>query len=197
MTDSTQEAAAQDTTTSAAGEVQSVAPVAESAAPAAEPVTGADGGDTTATDFADFALPEGVEINAEVLTQFKGIAKELGISQEAAQKLIDLQASMETNRAEATQLALAEQAKQWAEAIKADKELGGEKFAATQESAVKAIERFGSPELRSLLNDTGLGNHPELVKFCHRIGAAISEDGLVLGGTQTGAKEMSLVDAFS
>ncbi|MEC7472463.1 MAG: hypothetical protein VX946_03765 [Pseudomonadota bacterium] len=60
---------------------------------------------------------------------------------------------------------------------------------------MKAIEKFGSPELRQVLNDSGLGNHPELVKFCHRIGKAISDDSLVLGGTQ-GKDEMTIVDAF-
>ncbi len=139
-------------------------------------------------EYADFAVPEGVEMDADVLTEFKGIAKELGISQEAAQKLIDLQSSMEAKRADSLQQALADQSQQWMDQVKNDKEFGGENYDSNVALAVKTIEAFGSPELRTVLNDSGLGNHPELVKFCHRIGKAISDDNLVLGGTQTGRK---------
>ncbi|HAR04270.1 MAG TPA: hypothetical protein DCR72_01620 [Pseudomonas sp.] len=125
-----------------------------------------------------------MELDTEVLDSFKGIAKELGITQEAAQKLIDLQGQLEAKRAVAQQQQLAEQAQQWADAVKADKEIGGENYDKSVATAVKAIEQFGSPELRNLLSETGIGNHPELVKFCHRIGKALSEDNLVMGGNQ-------------
>lgn len=189
MTDSTQAAAAPETTTSAAEPVQSdavVAPAAEVQAPAAE--APADAGQPV--EYADFSVPEGLEIDADVLGSFKGIAQELGISQESAQKLIDLQAGLVQKQADATQAALAAQAQQWADSVKADKEIGGERYAQTVETAAKAVEKFGSPELRTLLNESGLGNHPELVKFCHRIGQALSEDSMVQGGTQNGAKSL-------
>ena len=202
MTDSTQ-ASAPETPTSAAADVQSgapaVAPVTEQAPAApeaqAEAPAEAPGQPAPAVEYTDFAVPEGMEMDAEVLTNFKGIAKELGIPQEAAQKLIDLQASLETKRSAAAEQAQAAQKQQWADQIKADPELGGANFDKTVETAVKAVEKYGTPELRSLLNETGIGNHPELVKFCHRIGKALSEDGLVMGGTQS-AREMSIVDAF-
>lgn len=147
-------------------------------------------------EYADFAVPEGVEMDADVMTEFKGIAKELGISQENAQKLIDLQASMEAKRADSMQQALADQSQQWMDEVKNDKEFGGENYESNVAIAAKAIESFGSPELRTVLNRSGLGNHPELVKFCHRIGKAISDDKLVMGGTQGGDSDMSIVDAF-
>ena len=45
----------------------------------------------------------------------------------------------------------------------------------------KAIETFGTPELRSLLDSTGMGNHPEVVRLALKIGKAISEDTIVRG----------------
>ena len=89
MTDSTQ-ASAPETPTSAAADVQSgapaVAPVTEQApatpeAPAAATAE-APGQPATPVEYTDFAVPEGLEMDAEVLTNFKGIAKELGIPQE-------------------------------------------------------------------------------------------------------------------
>ncbi|WP_454911126.1 hypothetical protein [Stutzerimonas chloritidismutans] len=166
------------------------APEAQAEAPAEAP-----GQPAPAVEYTDFAVPEGMEMDAEVLANFKGIAKELGIPQEAAQKLIDLQASLETKRSAAAEQAQAAQKQQWADQIKADPELGGANFDKTVETAVKAVEKYGTPELRTLLNETGLGNNPLMVKFCHAIGKALSEDGLVMGGTQS-AREMSIVDAF-
>src|SRR5690554_3998321 len=220
MTDETQAAAAQDTTAATQAEAAQsegsvltpdapTTPAQPDPAPAAEGEAGkgeGEGKDTEAdgkpadagapTEYADFTLPEGTEIDADVMTEFKGLAKELGITQEAAQKLIDLQASMEQKRAETLQQMVADQSQQWANQVKNDPEIGGENYDQSVALAVKTIETFGSPKLRTLLNDSGLGNHPELVKFCHRIGKAISEDKLVMGGTQNSSGEMSIVDAF-
>lgn len=220
MTDETQAAAAQDTTAATQAEAAqsegsvltpgtTTNPAQPDPAKAAEGAAGkgeSEGKDTEADgkpadagapeDYGDFSFPEGVEIDADVMTEFKGLAKELGITQEAAQKLIDLQASMEEKRAETLQQMVADQSQQWANQVKNDPEIGGENYDQSVALAVKTIETFGSPELRTLLNDSGLGNHPELVKFCHRIGKAISEDKLVMGGTQNSSGEMSIVDAF-
>lgn len=201
MTDSTP-ASAPEAPNSAATDVQSGATVetpeqapATLETPAPEKTDGDGQPQGAPEDYADFKLADGAELDAEVLTSFKGIAKELGISQEAAQKLIDLQGQLDSKRMQALEAAQAEQSQRWADAVKADKELGGENYDKTVETAIKAVEKFGSPELRSLLNETGIGNHPELVKFCHRIGKALSEDNLVMGGHQN-AREMSIVDAF-
>src|SRR5690554_5280802 len=208
MTDETQAAAAQDTTAATQAEAAqsegsvltpgtTTNPAQPDPAKAEEGAAGkgeSEGKDTEAdgkpaeagapAEYADFQLPEGIEIDADVMTEFKGLAKELGITQEAAQKLIDLQASMEEKRAETLQQMVADQSQQWANQVKNDPDIGGEIYDQSVALAVKTIETFGSPELRTLLNDSGLGNHPELVKFCHRIGKAISEDTLVMGGDQ-------------
>ena len=60
--------------------------------------------------------------------------------------------------------------------------LDGSRLKATIEAAGKAIDRFGTPGLREVLNFTGAGNHPEVVRFFARIGRAISEDQPVPAG---------------
>jgi len=47
--------------------------------------------------------------------------------------------------------------------------------------AKKALDSFGTPELRTLLNESGIGNHPELIRFMVRAGKAISSDTFVAG----------------
>lgn len=63
--------------------------------------------------------------------------------------------------------------------MKADKEIGGDKLTASLSKAQQALETFGTPELKEYLNETGLGNHPELVKAFVKIGKAMSEDNMV------------------
>ena len=148
--------------------------------------------------YTDFTLPEGIDMDVGTLDAFKGLAKELNIPQEAAQKLIDLQTTLVAKQADAYQQAVVAQGQKWAAEVKNDPELGGENYNKSVASAIKVIQSFGDPALTELLNDSGLGNHPALFKFCHRISAAISEDKFVMPGSQSNApKEMSIVEAFS
>lgn len=131
--------------------------------------------------YADFKLPEGVEISPAAADEFKTVAKEIGLSQEAAQKLVDLQAKFVKSAADASLAQYQQTVESWkSETIKTlgpgyQKELG---FAA------KMIDRFGSPELRQLFNDTGFGNHPLVAAMLIKAGKAISEDSFVDGGKQ-------------
>lgn len=130
----------------------------------------------------EFKQPEGVSMDTEALGEFEGVAKELKLSQEEAQKVTDIGAKLaqkwEAKQADAIQQAAAE----WAATATADKEYGGEKLTESLTVAKKALDAFGTPELRTLLNDSRLGNHPEVIRFMVRAGKAISEDRMVTGG---------------
>ena len=89
-------------------------------------------------------------------------------------------AGVQQRQAEAWQA----QTEQWAADVKADKEIGGDKLTANLSSAQRALDQFGTPELKEYLNTTGLGNHPDLVKTFVKIGKAMSEDGMVDGSNQ-------------
>jgi hypothetical protein len=129
-----------------------------------------------------FTAPEGTQLDDEAIGEFEGLAKEFKLSQEEAQKVTDIGAKLaqkwETKQAETIQKAAAE----WAASATADKEYGGDKLTESLVTAKKALDAFGTPELRSLLNDSRLGNHPEVIRFMVRAGKAISEDRMVTGG---------------
>lgn len=126
----------------------------------------------------DFTMPEGVALDSAAVDEFSGIAKEYGLTQEQAQKVADVGAKMVQRQLEAHATQVAE----WTEAVKTDKEIGGDKLNENLAIARKTIDTFGSPELKEVLNSTGLGNHPEIVKLAFKIGKAISDDGFVRGG---------------
>lgn len=136
-----------------------------------------------------FEPTDGFELDADTAAEFSEMAKGLGLSQEKASALVSLQAKL-SERVEAAREAkietlLTEQSERWADEIRNDKEFGGPRFDATVATASKAMQAFATPELRSLLNDSGIGNHPEMVKLFNRIGTSISEDSIVLPGAST------------
>lgn len=146
--------------------------------------------------YEDFKLPDGMEMDADVLGEFKNLAKELNIPQAKAQQLIDFQTQLASKQAEQYQAAVTKQAQDWAASIKSDPEVGGENYDKSVASAIKVIQSFGDPALTELLNTSGLGNHPALFKFCHRISAAISEDKFVLPGSQSNTGRKSNEEVF-
>lgn len=125
----------------------------------------------------DLKMPDGVELDQAATTEFTAIAKELKLDQAAAQKLADIGAKMAQRQAQAH----AQLVETWTEQVKTDKEIGGDKLAENLGVARKAIDTFGSPELKALLNSSGLGNHPEVVKLAFKVGKAIREDRFVSG----------------
>lgn len=133
----------------------------------------------------EFKAPEGITLDAEVIGEFSTVAKELGLSQEAAQAIVEKLAPKLAERTAAQQ---AEAFKVYrtglVEQVKTDKEFGGEKLSENLAVAKKALDAFGTPELRTLLNDSGLGDHPEIIRAFYRAGKAISEDTFVPGSTQ-------------
>jgi hypothetical protein len=134
-----------------------------------------------------FKLPEGTELDATALAEFEPIAKELGLTQDGAQKVVDLYAGQVAKLAEAQQKLIGDTVAEWAKTAQADKEYGGDKFGANIAVAQKAISDFGSPELAKMLNETGLGNHPELIRFCLNVGKKLSEDSVVRGSKSAAA----------
>ena len=142
--------------------------------------------------YEEFKAPEGQQFDQEVLNNFKDVAKELNLSQEAAQRMLDKMAPVVAQRQSQQMEAFRNQ---WAEQSTADKEFGGEKLSENLGVARKALDTFGSTELKSLLNESGLGNHPEFIRLLYRAGKAISEDSFVGGkGSPSKAKPTSNAD---
>jgi hypothetical protein len=152
--------------------------------------------------YADFTMPEGVTVDATALANFTPALKSLDLTQEQAQQLVNVYAT--ENQRQVTEFAKSLENPQtavqqaglmlnghrdaWASQIKADKDIGGANFDANVQTAQRALARFGTPELKELLNTTGLGNHPELVRMFVAVGKQIREDNPQYGSTATGRK---------
>jgi len=132
----------------------------------------------------EFKAPEGFSVDEKTVETITPIFKELGISQEGAQKLVDsyapvikqqMEAAIESQRQQ-SQTEFKSLVKGWEEE---SKKILGTEFDKKIGVMAKVLDKAGTKELRQLLNDTGVGNHPELIKFVLKIGEMISEDSFV------------------
>lgn len=131
----------------------------------------------------EFELPEGYELNQEVSEEFTAYARELNLPQDKAQAAVSMGVKL-LESAQAKQAeAYAQQISAWRNEVTNDKELGGPALAENLSYAAKVLDTY-APDLRAVLDETGLGNHPAFVKAFVKIGKAISEDRLVGGAQQ-------------
>ncbi len=142
----------------------------------------------TPTGEAKVGAPEKYELKLgdtplpdDVMAKYEPLFREAGLSNEAAQKLVDARAE-ELKAQDATAVEkLVKQHDEWLTATKADPEIGGANLDTSVKHAQSAIARFGSPELKQFLHNSGAGSHPELVRAFARIGKAMAEDVIVTG----------------
>jgi hypothetical protein len=143
--------------------------------------------DAVPETYADFTMPEGVELDSAALEGFIPVAKDLGLSQAKAQKLVDYYADQIKRQTEGA----AETAEKWyaerkaaetAErieadlvALKADKEIGGQNFEPVKAQVMEFVGTLPI-EFRKMVDKQGLSNNPEFVRAFHRAIHYIPQD---------------------
>lgn len=124
--------------------------------------------------------PDTIQINKEEAGAFVALANTLGLKKEQVQGIIDFQVkTLETKTKEyeeKSNKAFEEQAIAWETESKAkfglefDKNLG---------LAKKAYEKYATKGFRELMENTKLGNHPDIIETFKNVGVFISNDTVV------------------
>lgn len=128
----------------------------------------------TPETYEPFKVPDGTKMDEGLFNEFSAVAKEMGLSQEHAQKLVDFQAKMQQKTADESSELIAS----WR--AETNKLYSGKPEIST--FVTKTLQ--GRPELGAVLRETGLINHPEVMKLVVDYGKALSED-LIGGGDGT------------
>lgn len=126
--------------------------------------------------------PDGSSLSDESVQEIEAFAKENAIPPEAAQKLLDREDSLLKNFVEAQFEIAKQQSLQWQKEVQADKTLGGDNLKQTAFYAEKALSLFGDQEVRTLLQESGYGNHPAAVRFFRKVGLSMAPDTFEKGG---------------
>lgn len=136
--------------------------------------------------YEDFKMPEGTELDTEVGTAFQGVAKELNLSQEQAQCLIDKVAPVMQKRSAERIAAISNE---WMERSKSDKEFGGQNLTQSLSDIARLRDTFArnadgqvDADIQEFLNSP-MGNHPGALRFLARIGKHFGEAKYPGGGS--------------
>lgn len=143
--------------------------------------------------YEGFKVPDTVELDAKMLTEFETTARTLGLSQENAQKLVDFGAALVEGGLEAQDVNRTETLETWEKEIKADEEYGGDKLGETLDRGRRVVRDHGSDGLKEVLESSGLGSNPHVLRFLVKLDKALGEDRTVDGKPVSDGKDAATV----
>lgn len=125
----------------------------------------------------EFKMPEGASPDIKLMEGFEPLAKELKLSNEQAQKLVDLYAKHTTDLVQTQEKALAEERKGWRESF--------QKLPNTGEilsNAKRALDSLANADAKQLLTNSWLGDHPAIIDLLSKAGKLLAEHPMHTGG---------------
>ena len=159
--------------------------------------------------YADFTAPEGMAINKEALEAALPVFKKLGLTQEQAQELVNVQTAREAALAKASQGDYASMREGWRKDVLANPELstGGKIKPEVLQTIGRAIDGIMDPKLaadfRQIVDTTGVGDNPAFVRTIFKMAQQLTEGRPVAAGgpsvhgqTAPGAKPTSIASAM-
>ena len=157
-------------------------------------------------EYGDFAVPEGVKMEGQDLTEFKSFAKEQDLTQEQAQKVLDYAGPKIKAMIEQPYKTWNETQTKWQAEVKADPEIGGTNFERSVKEAGSVFvpgeanpfvkSEADAKALRDALNTTGAGNNPAIVKLFVKMGKLLSEPGHLAGKPAGQNKQDALLNSM-
>ena len=122
-----------------------------------------------------------------VMDDFKNFAHQNNLTQNQADNLLDLFSEIQQDEAQNEQKAMDD--------LKVETTMGlqkewGKNYDGNLDYARRAYAQFGTPELTEIMDGSGFGNHPEVIKAFSRVGQLLGEEALAVG-TGLGRNQMS------
>jgi hypothetical protein len=141
-------------------------------------------------DFTQVKLPEGIALDQAAVDQFTPVFKEIGLTQEQANKLVAVEAARAQARAKADADNWKQQNALWQEETK---KAFGPKLNEELAFVAKARNALVTPDLQADLDASGFSNRLPFLQFMAKIGRMVSEDNLVEGkAAHTGVSAKTL-----
>ena len=142
--------------------------------------------------YAAIVLPENSPISQDALAAFKQMATQVNLPAKALGQWLSYEENRLQTAADQAQKSQQEQLKNWA---RQTQETFGPQWQEEVSKAVRAADAFGGPQLRQLLEETGLGNHPVMVRTFHAVAQRICED-VTPGGASNATTDKTFTQAL-
>lgn len=132
----------------------------------------------------ELVAPEGFALDADAAALADPVFRELNLTNDQANKLMPVASEFAKRIADQTrQSFMGESAaiqKQWVAEAQSDPVIGGSHWDASIATAGKALDLLGATKdssFRQFLTNSGLGNHPDMIRMFVKVGNAIGEGG--------------------
>ncbi len=152
----------------------------------------ADAPTTSQDPYAQISLPENSLLSAQTLAAFKQTAAQAKLPAESLQTWLSYEENRLQAAAEQAEKNRREEVENWA---RQTQEMFGPRWQAEVSKAVRAADAFGGAPLRQLLEETGLGNHPVMVRTFHAVATRICED-VTPGGAPSAQTDKTFTQAL-
>lgn len=133
--------------------------------------------------YADFSIPEGHTLDAATIESATPIFRELGLSQDQAQKLVDFYSARVADMAKETEGYMEQVRTEWRTQLSADKEIGG-KLDSVKVDIGRALDRLPTEvrdNFKAAMDLTGAGDNPAIVKAMYSLAQLVNEGTPVRG----------------
>jgi hypothetical protein len=135
-------------------------------------------------EYSTFAVPDGYELDTNVATEAGKIFKEMNLTQDQAQKLVDFYTAKTTESANQPYQVWNEMQEKWVKEVKNDPQMGP-RLNEVKTTISRAIDGLGDPKLaqefRAAMDYTGAGNNPAFIKAFWKLSQKVTEGGHVSG----------------
>ncbi len=151
-----------------------VKPVASTALGGEEPSENREAG--APENYEDFTLPEGYTVPDETMTSFKEYVKGANLSQEQAQKALDLGVQVRNDTLKQVNDTYTKMREDWVKELKEDPVLGGQNYPDTINRANTVLKKYADPQTIQWIVQSGAGDHPGLARMLVKIQKDLGEE---------------------
>lgn len=150
-----------------------------------EPDAPAEPSPQQAADYTEFKIPEGQQLNKELVASVTPVFKELGLTQEQGQKLVDFYSKNQGDMVNKLYSDMQETRTKWRSESEAYLGAGATQAKVDIGRALNVVFDGDSKKLenfRSFMDMTGAGDNPAFVEAFHKLSKRVVEGRSVTGG---------------
>lgn len=152
-------------------------------------------------DYSNVNMPDGMQLDNELLKEFTPLAKELNLSNDSASKLVALGVKLAQKNAatfkDATEQAAIAEKNSYLDMLNHDQELNvlnTDDYGKYLDVANQGYNAVATKEFKSFVNSKGLTHHPEFIKVFHKIGELCSDASIPDANIPPAASEQDIAD---
>lgn len=139
----------------------------------------------------ELKIPKDSLLDEGYVKEVAAFAKSHKLTNDEAQAILERENAFKAAIIEGQQEELEKSQDAWIEETKKDNEIGGDKYEESTALAKRVVDKFGTPAFKKALIDTGLGDHPEVIRIFMRMGTHLKDDSFIRpGDAPTGKRSM-------